>query len=608
MRTRHLLPRTETFAAGLACVFFLTMQTVATHAAPSSEDWRTRAEATDYRETDRYPEMVAYCQRLAGASPFVQVQTIGRSPEGRDVLMLVVSLDRAFTPESARATGKEIVYVNACIHPGECEGKDAGLALLRDLLIKEEYKTNGLLDHAILVYVPMHGVDGHERFGPYHRINQNGPAEMGWRTTAQNYNLNRDWLKADAPEMRATLELFHRWRPDLLVDVHTTDGADYQYDLTYSLERYDNLSPIVREWQKTAFDGVIFPALERQGHKLAPYIVLQNPDDPREGFGDGATAPRFSTGYSALWNRPALLLETHMLKDYRNRVTGTYDVLTQVLSYIKGAPGALRAATDRADRETVAAGGRYDPAQRWPVDFRKGTGHVPFDFLGIEYRRELSAVSGAAWTQYDPTKPVTFTVPFYNDVTVSKSVNPPLGYVIPAAWTVVLERLRAHGLAFTTLTEPLTREVETYEFDAPIWETQPFENHHAIKEVKSQVVRRTMTFPAGSAVVYLDQPGARVALHLLEPDSPDSLLRWGYLDAIFEQKEYAEERVMEAMSREMMAHDPKLKEEFERKVMNDPKFAADSRARLDFFYRRTPYHDERLNIYPIGRIFERITP
>ena len=219
---------------------------------------------------------------------------------------------------------------------------------------------------------------------------------------------------------------------------------------------------------------------------------------------------------------------------------------------------------------------------------------------------DLWGVAGGLGTKYEPPRRVTFTVPFYNEVRTKREICPPVGYIVPAAWTVVLERLRAHGLTFTTLTQPLTCEVETYRLAGAEWQGKPFENHHLLKEVQVTPVRRTETFPAGSAVVYLDQPGARVAEHLLEPDAPDSLLRWGYLDAIFEPKEYAEERVMEAMAREMMARDPKLTQEFEKKVETDPAFAASARQRLEWFYERTPYFDDRLNMYPIGRLLQRV--
>ena len=591
------------FLAVAGCVYLGGM--LPSHAEPL-DDWQTKAERTDYRETDPYAETMAYARRLAEASPFVHVESIGTSPEGREIVAVMVSLDKAFTPEAARATGKEIVLVNCCIHPGECEGKDASLALIRDLVVTGEYQNNGLLDHAILIVIPIMGVDGYARFGPYHRINQNGPAEMGWRVSAQNYNLNRDWVKADAPETRAELQLFHRWRPDMLVDTHTTDGADYQYDLTYTLERYGNQDARVRAWQEEAFDRHIFPELTRMGYKIAPYVVFRDEGEPKSGFDDGATKPRFSTGYAAAWNRVGLLVETHMLKDYRTRVAATSDLLRAILAEIKRAPGTLRKATEQADALTIKAGKSYDSARRVPVDFTLGPGSVPFEFSGVEYHHEVSPVSGALWIRYDPTKPVTFTVPFFNQVETTREVVPPVGYVVPAAWTVVLERLRDHGIEFTTLTQPLRQEVETYLFDHVEWEEKPFENHHAVKELKFHAIKREMSFPAGSAVVYLDQPAAKLVMHLLEPDAPDSLVRWGYLDAIFEQKEYGESYVLEPLAREMLARDPKLKEQFEAKLVNDPAFAASAHARLNFFYERSPYWDERLNVYPIGRIFGRV--
>ncbi len=480
------------FAAALACVYLCGMPF--TNAA-LSEDWRTKAEQTGYQETPHYAETVAYCQRLAAASEFVHLETIGRSPEGREIFAVVVSLDKAFTPEAARATGKEIVLVNCCIHPGESEGKDAMLALIRDLTVNRDANAPGLLDHVILLCVPIHGVDGHERFGPHNRINQNGPSEMGWRTSAQNYNLNRDWIKADAPEMQAELGLFHRWLPDLLIDTHTTDGADYQYDLTYSLERYADQHPAVRAWQEEAFDRHIFPALTKAGHKIAPYIVFNNPLEPKEGFDVGVTKPRFSTGYGAAWNRAALLVETHMLKDYRSRVVATYDLVRAVLEEITRAPGALRKATAQADQETVVAGKSFDPARIVPLDFKNGPGSVPFDFLGVEYHHELSAVSGALWIKFDASKPVTFTVPLFNEVQTTHEVVPPLGYLVPAAWTVVIDRLHAHGIRFTTLPEPLTREVETYQFDHVEWQATPFENHHSITILKFPSIKCQLPFP-----------------------------------------------------------------------------------------------------------------
>ncbi len=568
------------------------------HTAPPGE-WQTRAEATGYRETGRYDEVVAYAQRIAQASPIVELQMVGKSPEGRPIPVLVLSKFKTFTPEAARASGLEIVLVNAGIHAGEIPGKDAGLALVRDIAITGEQ--SALLDHAILIFVPIFNVDGHERFGPYTRINQNGPEAQGWRTTAQNFNLNRDFLKADSPEMRVWLSLFNRWLPDLIVDTHDTDGADYQYNLTYGLETAGNLDPELLRWQNTAFEEQIFPATVRRGNLVAPYIVLRDEKDLSQGFASQVFEPRYSTGYAAIQNRPAILVETHMLKDYRNRVRATYDLLVETLKYLNRTPGKLRAAVTMADQKTVERGRTYEPVRQYPLVFETTAKSRPFTFLGVESRLELSAISGTTWIQFDPTRPKTFTIPYFAEFSVKKAVSPPRAYIVPVHLTEVIERLKVHGLNYQVLDAPRTLSIATYQFDEVSWQPAPFEGHHRLKSFKATPIRRTLTYAPGSVIVPLDQRAANVAIHLLEPEAPDSLLNWGFLDAIFEQKEYAEPRVIEKLAREMLAQDPKLRAEFEKQVAV-PAFAASPERRLDFFYQRTPYYDDRLNLYPIGRI------
>jgi murein tripeptide amidase MpaA len=358
----------------------------------SDTGWATLAEASGYTRTARHADTLAYARRLAEASEHVDFQVFGRSPEGRELVLLVASEDRAFTPDAARATGKEIVLVQAGIHPGEIEGKDAGLALLRDIAVTGELRA--LLEHAIVLFIPIFNVDGHERFGPYTRINQLGPDESGWRSTAQNYNLNRDYLKADSPEMRAWLALFNAWLPDLFIDTHNTNGADYQYDITYALELYANAHPALVEWQRAAFLDTVFPALEARGHRIAPYVVLRDSTDLKRGFEVFHSEPRYSTGYTAIRNRPGLLVEMHMLKDYRTRVTGTYNILVETLRHLNARPGELRRAVETADRDTAA---RHRDGGSYALALKLGEASRPFEFLGYEYARVDSEVSGGVW-------------------------------------------------------------------------------------------------------------------------------------------------------------------------------------------------------------------
>ena len=560
-------------------------------------DWQTLAEATDYRKTARHTETLAWAQRLADSSDLVDFQVFGTSPEGREMAVLVASSDHAFSPEAARATGKEIILIQAGIHPGEIEGKDAGLALLRDIAITGEHAA--LLDHAIILFIPIFNVDGHERFHPYTRINQNGPDESGWRATAQNYNLNRDFIKADSTEMRHWLGLFNAWLPDLFIDTHNTNGADYQYDITWGLEMYDNAHPALVEWQRDAFERSIFPALEARGHKHAPYIVLRDGTDPTRGFEVFHSEPRYSTGYSAIQNRPALLVEMHMLKDYRTRVIGTYNILLECLLYVNAHPGTLRAAVERADADSAA---RHAGSEDYVLQVRIGDGSRDFEFLGFDFTQTQSEVSGDTWIQYDPASPRTFTVPIYDEVVVDLTATTPAAYVVPAALTDIIDRLDWHGIEYHHLTETSNLFVDTWLFESVEWAPRPFENRHMVRDFKARVIQRNMEFAAGSVVVPMNQRAANVIMHMLEPEAPDSLLRWGLLDHIFESKEYAEPRVIERMAREMMASDPELKEAFERRVTEDEAFASNPRARLYWFYQRTPYFDDRLNVYPIGRL------
>ena len=301
-----------------------------THAA----EWTTPAETAHFKTTPDYAQTHAYLQRLAAAAPAtLHFTRFGVSPEGRDLMLAIAASGGEFTPEAARKSGKQILMVQAGIHAGEIEGKDAGLMLLRDLAVSAKYPH--LLDHTIVLYLPIFNVDGHENASPYKRINQNGPDVMGFRATAQNLNLNRDYLKADAPEMRDWLALFQAWLPDFFVDVHTTDGADYQYDLTWYTEDWGTLDPAVRAWQDAALVQRVFAATQAHGHLLAPYLDLKDHRDITKGIANSGFVPRFSTSYVTLHNRAALLVETHMLKSYEVRVRATYDLLAEILTEFK---------------------------------------------------------------------------------------------------------------------------------------------------------------------------------------------------------------------------------------------------------------------------------
>lgn len=579
----------------LTALLLASAASAPTATPPSAHaDWATPAEASDFARTPRYAETMAYFARLDAASPQVAMLDFGTTPQGRAMKAVIVSEAGVSTPEAAHATGKPVVFIQAAIHPGENEGKDVLMALVRDLTVSGKHAD--LVDEAVLVLVPIFNVDGHERFGPYNRINQNGPEAMGWRATAQNLNLNRDYTKLDAPEMQAWMRLWQAWNPDLLIDMHNTNGADYQYAMTWAFEVAQNIEAPLADWQRRAFDGALKPALEKQGWPIGFYVSLKDPTNVRAGLTEGASGPRFSVGYAAAVNRPGLLLETHMLKDCRTRVAVNEALLLELLRTLGREGDRLQKAIADADAKRFAEGAPM------PLAFDLADDTVEIDFLGVADSRVESEVSGATWVRYDPSKSETLRVPVQRTVTVIAEAPAPAAWVVPPQWSEVIARLKAHGVAMTRIETETTVTAGRYRFGKVAWAPRPFEGRHAVVELEQTLETGEETIPARSWLIRADQPKARLAALLLEPASPDSFLRWGFFDAIFEEKEYAEPRVMEAMAREMMAKDPALKAEFETKLANDAAFAADPRARLRFFYTRTPYFDREFSRDPVRRL------
>lgn len=561
-------------------------------------EWITHAEKTDYRETPNYSETIVYAKRLAAASPLIRFKSFGQSGEGRDLPLLIATEGDSFTPEAARTAHRPILLVQACIHSGEPDGKDAGLALLRDIAITKTRA--GLLENVVLLFIPIYNTDGHERSSPYNRINQNGPAEMGWRATTTNQNLNRDYMKADTPETRAWLALWNEWQPDLFIDCHVTDGADYRYNITYQFEHHAGIAPSVLAWQRKVIDGKVFPATEAAGNVVSWYLEFTDNRDFSKGIRDFNGSPRFSTGYVPLRNRPAVLIETHMLKEYRARVIGTYDFLRAALEEVNRDPKSLLDAVREADEETLARSGSHQQGHQFPIDFELTDETVPYALKAVEYHTEFSDVSNDVRVTFG-TKPLDVTVPMYNTFRVKTAVVPPLYYIVPPQWREVIEVLKAHGLVLKKTVEPTTLEVESYRFSKVSWPSGPFESRFMPK-FESELIQERRTFPAASVVVPVAQTLAKLAISLLEPEAPDSLAAWGFFNTIFEQKEYGESYVLETLARKMMADDPKLREEFEERVATDPDFSASPHARLQFFYERSPYCDPHMNVYPVGRI------
>ncbi len=559
--------------------------------APAEDPWITPAEASGFRETPRYDETVAWLERLAAAAPQVRLVSLGRSPEGRELWMAVVSAEGASTPEALHASGKPVLLAQGGIHAGEIDGKDAGLMLLRDLTVAGSQRR--LLERASLLFVPIFSVDGHERFSSFSRVNQRGPEQAGWRTTAANLNLNRDYAKLDAPEMRSMVAAIGRWRPDLYLDLHVTDGGDYQYDITYGWHGPWAWSPAISRWLDERLAPALETGLETAGHRPGPVVFPADPSgDPARGVVVWTSEPRFSTAYGDARHLATVLVENHSLKPYEQRVLGTYVLLERALAALGEHGAELRAAAEGD------AARRPDPL---PLPWRMPDPASPrsMPWLGIERRVEPSPVSGAErvlWTG----KPVTFETPVLEMSAAAATVELPVAYWIPPAWPEVIDRLAIHGVEMERLVEPRWVELEVTRFGEPTFETPPFEGRVRVT-APATVERQRRSLPAGSVRVPTDQPLGILAALLLEPASPDSFFQWGFFHAIFSRTEYAEDYVLDPLAERMLAGDSELASAFRQRLASDPEFAADPRERLHWFYERTPYFDGEWRLYPVGR-------
>ena len=573
----------------------------------------TPCELSGYRSTPDLAATRAFLDTLVSAHPgTLRLDRFGTSGEGRELTVAVVSKGGLFEPSAARGAGRVVVLVQNCIHAGEPDGKDASLALLRDLL--DDPSLAELLDRVVVLVIPVYNVDGHERRSEFHRFNQNGPVPAGWRANGTNLNLNRDYVKADAPETRALLRLLRRWEPDFFVDDHVTDGADFQYDITFALDTTPDVYPGTSEWLRDVVAPELVRGAQEAGHLAFPGpVFLIDDTDPSRGLAFNEDPPHFSTGYMILESRPSLLVEMHMLKDYRTRVTGNYALLVSLLRTIRRDADRLRTLNRDADRAAERLGIDGPNADPFPLVIAKSGATESVPFLGYEYERVHSEVSGGYAVRYSRV-PENDAIPIERGATVAVSVRPPLAYILPPSWTEVIDVLAAHGVAIDRTSATWTGTVERYRCGGMRWPPHPFEGRFPILRGGNvedafgtfgtcTLSSEPMTFPAGSAVVRLGQRLAKVAIHWLEPEAPDSALRWGFFHAIFEQKESGEGYVLERIAAERLAAEPSLRAEFDGRLHADPQFAADPAARLQFFYERSPWYTaQRIGDYPVGRL------
>jgi hypothetical protein len=570
----------------------------------NTDDLVTYCEQTNFQQTPRYDETIDYCKRLAAASPLVRYTTFGKSPQERDLPLLIVDKDRNFTPAAVRRTDKVVMLVQACIHSGEPDGKDAGFMFLRDMLIHNKHRE--ILDHVTILFIPIFNVDGHEQFSAMNRINQNGPEELGTRQTAQNINLNRDFLKAEAPEMQHWLNLYNDWLPEFFLDIHVTNGADFQYVTTFGLEvMTDNMETHIRNWAKEVFEKQYVEQMAAASFPTFPYFEQLVRNNLEMGVMRPPNPPQYSNGYTAAMNRVGVLIENHIYKPYEQRVKATYELLRVCGQILNKEYVGLKKSVAISDEITASSALRVEP---FALNHRiTRTDSTMVDFLAWGKKTSLSELSGANWTVYDYDNPITLRIGLFDKTEAVQSVRLPDAYIIKPECTQTIEVLDRHHITYERLQEGATMLVETVRFTGTQFAQRQYEGHITVTPQFTTQTERVY-YPAGSVLISMNQIRARLVAHLLEPSAPSSLVYWGYFNTWCQPTSefYVSLDYMEVKGREMLAQDPVLRQSFEEKKAADPSFANTSQAILQFFMTELRKNVEPdMNLYPVGRVIYR---
>jgi hypothetical protein len=549
-----------------------------------------------HNTTATYAECVAFYKELAAAYPAaVQLHEAGPTDSGQPLHEVVLSADGTFDPAASRAKGRPILFVQNGIHPGEPEGIDASMLLARDLL--RDKKLRPLLQKLTLVIIPVYNVDGMLNRNATTRVNQDGPREYGFRGNARHLDLNRDYVKQDSRNARSFAALFQRWRPEVFVETHTSNGADYQYTMTLIASQHNKLAPALGSYLQEKLLPALYQGMEQKHWPMTPYVDFEG-ETPESGLRAFLESPRYSTGYAALFNSIGFMPETHMLKPFGQRVQATYDLLVTYLETVAAqAPGLLaaRAAADQALTQQKAF------SLAWEVE-NKSTTTVPFQ--GYEAGHKPSAVSGQPRLYYDRSRPYTRPVPYYNTAQATATAAAPIAYAIPAAWGEVLDNLRRNGVVLRELQAPLTGPAEAYTIEDYKTSPRPYEGHYLHSQVQLKTQQsKLLILPAGDFLAVLTEqgPAARYLVEALEPQATDSFFAWGFFDSILQQKEHYSDYVFEDVAAEYLSKNPAVRQQLEEAKKADPTLAASGPRQLEWVYQHSPYAEPGYRRYPVLR-------
>ncbi len=550
-----------------------------------------RFEKSNGLESATYFEAVDWYKNLDKVSAKVLVKEMGMSDAGYPLHLVLVSNDGKFDAAQWHKQNKAVILINNGIHPGEPDGIDASMMLVRDIVNNKI----ALPGNIALAIIPVYNIGGCLNRNFYSRANQNGPVEYGFRGNAQNLDLNRDFTKNDSRESKAFAQIFHLLDPDILIDNHVSDGADYQHVMTLLTTQYDKLGGSLGEWLKNNFEPELYKGMTERNWDMVPYVNFEtaSPEKGMEMFYD---PPRYSSGYAALFQTIGFVPETHMLKPYKQRVLSTYALSETIIEKASVYAGALIAQRKKARTASLNA---EEFTLKWNIDTSR---YSYVTFKGYEQAYKPSDATGLSRMFYDRTKPYSKQIRFFNAFTPTDKITTPLAYVIPQGWWAVIDLLQLNGVQMQRFAKDTLIDVEAYHIDDYKSYPRPYEKHHKNNAVKVSVMSQKIRFLKGDYIIYLNQPANRYLMEMLEPTGDDSFFAWNFFDAVLQQKEGYSDYRWDDLAAEVLKKDPALKARLEEKKRTDEKFAPNGSAQLDFIYKNSPYYEPGHNRYPVYRL------
>ena len=553
-------------------------------------DLETRFEKSGGKETGTYDEIIDFYTQLAESSGKISLEEFGKTDSGKPLHLAIYSPGEDFDFEELREKNS-IILINNGIHPGESDGIDATMMLFRDLAGDSITAPK----NTVLATIPVYNIGGALNRNSPSRTNQNGPAEYGFRGNARNYDLNRDFIKADTRNTRSFYEIFHHVKPDIFIDNHVSNGADYQYTLTHLFTQHNKLGGELGAY----LDEQIMPALEdslaKKDWDITPYVNVFN-EVPEEGFSQFNDHPRYSTGYTTLWNTIGMMVETHMLKPYPKRVRGTYELMRSMIGIAENDRERMKDIRNRASRKYLT--------DRWyPINFKPDTENPSQrSFKGYEGEMIASEVTGGERLKYDSKKPFTKEIDYYNNFIAEDTIEIPRAYIVPQGWWQLTDLLKLNKIKLEPLQSDTTLYVETYKIEDFKTRDKAYEGHYMHSETKVSKKMDSVRFRKGDFVVKTFQEGARYLIETLEPEAPDSFFNWNFFDTVLQQKEGFSPYVFEDVAKKMLDENPDLKERFEEKKRSDSEFSNSSYNQLDWLHKQSKHYEAAHLRYPIFRM------